>query len=121
MLMNPILFVGDSMLVDWFLSGSVRMLFSNIMAKTSDQFAERHTAREVSEGAVFIYGENFDVYVSWCLVFIDDAMTDHCEPAVAVRTFPWPTQMCRESVRFDLMCCFRECSSSKLQDGRITK
>lgn len=66
----------------------LRMLFSNMMAKTSPEFAERRTTPEMSDGAVFIYGENFDVYVKMCLLFLDDTMTDETEPVVEVRNFP---------------------------------
>ena len=66
----------------------LRMLFSDMMAKTSPEFAERRTTPEMCDGAVFIYGENYDVYVKMCLLFLDATMTDESEPVVEVRSFP---------------------------------
>lgn len=88
--MNPI---ASSMLLIWFsmpacVLHSIRMLFSNIMAKTTGSFAERRTAPAVSEGAVFIYGEDYDMYVGACILFLDDALTDLCEPIMELRSFP---------------------------------
>ena len=65
------------------------MLFSNILAKTSEDFAPRHTPPpDASDGAVFIYGEHFDIYCHMCVLFMDPNLTDECEPVVEVRSLP---------------------------------
>lgn len=68
----------------------LRMLFSNILAKTSDDFAPRHTAppSAAADGAVFIYGENFDIYVHMCILLMDPNLTDESEPVIEVRSLP---------------------------------
>ena len=65
------------------------MLFSNILAKTSDDFAPRHTVPPgAADGAVFTYGESFDIYVHMCVVFMDSNLSDESEPLVEVRSLP---------------------------------
>ena len=67
---------------------ALRMLFSNMIAKASAAFAQRHTAPVEGDGCVFIYGGKFDIYVPMCLVYLDTGMTDESEPVTEVREYP---------------------------------
>ena len=63
---------------------NVRILFGNILAKVSKEFA---AGKEHHEGAVSVYGDNFDAHSAMVLVLMDPTMSDDDEVVLQTRKF----------------------------------